>query len=83
MVTGYASPSPSRKVIAGIVLITSTIICMVIMRDLVRGVYLERYFDANKFSVEPQTGVIVLFFLLLVGGLGVVGYMIKKVVAAR
>jgi hypothetical protein len=83
MVAGFASSNPGWKLIAGIVLITLTIICMVIMRDLVRGVYLARYFDATKFSVEPQTGVIVLFFLLLLGGLGVIGYMVRKVVAAQ
>ncbi|MGA9364798.1 MAG: hypothetical protein WBW16_10550 [Bacteroidota bacterium] len=83
MVIGFASSNPAWKLITGIVLIALTIICMVIIRDFVRGAYLERYFDATKFSVEPQTGVIVLFFLLLVGGLGVIGYMIRKVVAAR
>jgi len=83
MMVALTTSNPSWKLIAGFALITLTIICMVVMRDFVRGVYLERYFDASKFSVEPQTGVIVLFFLLLVGGLGVVGYMMKKVVAAR
>jgi hypothetical protein len=83
MAIGFVSSSPTWKLITGIVLIALTIICMVIVRDLVRGAYLERYFDASKFSVEPQTGVIVLFFLLLLGGLGIIGYMIRKVVAAR
>jgi hypothetical protein len=83
MFIGLASSNPAWKLTTGIVLIALTIICMVIIRDFVRSAYLERYFDATRFSVQPQTGVIVLFFLLLVGGLGVIGYMIRKVVAAR
>jgi hypothetical protein len=83
MLGGLASANPRWKIIVGIVLITFTVICMVLMRDIVRSAYLGGYFDVGRFSVEPQTGVIVLFFLLLVGGLGVVGYMIKKVVTAR
>jgi hypothetical protein len=83
MLIGFGSSNPVWKVIAGIVLITLTIICMVLIRDLVRSAYLERYFDASRFSVEPQTGVIVLFFLLLLGGLGIIGYMMKKLLVAR
>ena len=83
MIVGYVSPKPASKVVSGIVLIAFTIICMVLMRDIVRDAYLDRFFDASKFSVQPQTGVIVLFFVLLFVGLAVVGYMIKKVVSAR
>ncbi len=83
MLVGYASNEPSSKVISGIVLISITIICMVVMRDIVRDAYLGRYFDPNKFSVEPQTVVILLFFLLLLLGLGIIGYMLRKVLAAR
>jgi hypothetical protein len=83
MLAGLASPEPTWKIIVGIVLIMFTVICMVLIRDIARSAYLGRYFDAGRFSLEPQTSVIVLFFLLLVGGLGVIGYMIKKVIAAR
>jgi hypothetical protein len=83
MLTGYVSSSPGPKVVVGIGLIALTVVGMVLMRDIVRDAYLDRYFDASRFSVETQTGVIVLFFLLLVVGLGIVGYMLKKVVAAR
>ena len=81
MLVGYHSAEPTSKVVASIVLIT--IICMVFMRDIVRDAYLDRYFDASKFSVEPQTSVIFLFFFLLLIGLGVIGYMLKKVATTR
>lgn len=83
MLIGFASSNPSWKLITGIIFISLTIICMVIVRDFVRSAYLERYFDASKFSVDPQTGVILLFFLLLVGGFGVIGYMIRKVLVSQ
>lgn len=83
MLAGMASANPAWKVILGIVLIAFTVICMVVIRDIARSAYLVRYIDASRFSMIPQTNVIVLFFLLLVSGVGVIGYMIKKVVAAR
>ena len=83
MLMGFVSAHPYWKVLTGIVLISLTVICMVVMRDIVRSAYLEQYFDASRFSVVPQTGVIILFFFLLIAGLGVIGYMLKKVAAAR
>ena len=83
MLMGYASSHPVAKVVAGVILITITVMCMVLMRDIVRNAYLDRYFDPSRYPVEPQTGVIILFFLLLAVGLGVVGYMVRKVVTAR
>lgn len=83
MLVGYVSPNPISKVVTGIVLTTLTVICMVLMRDVVRDAYLERYYDPSRFPVDPQTGVIILFFVLLSIGLGVIGYMVKKVVSTR
>ena len=83
MLFGLASSNPAWKVIASMALIVVTIVCMVLIRDIVRSTYLDQYFDASKFSVQPQTGVIILFLLLLLVGLGVIGYMVKKVVAPR
>ncbi len=83
MVVGYVSANPAPKVISGIGFITLTVVGMVLMRDLVRDAYLDRYFDVSRFPVHSQTGVIVLFFLLFVVGLVVLGYMVRKAVAAR
>jgi hypothetical protein len=83
MLIGYGAKAPSSKVISGVVLIAITLVCMVIMRDLVRDAYLGQYYDPTKFTVEPQTGVIIIFVALLLVGLGIVGYMLKKVVASR
>jgi len=83
MAVGYVSANPASKVISGIGFITLTVVGMVLMRDIVRDAYLDRYFDVSRFPVHSQTGVIVLFFLLFVVGLVVLGYMVKKVAAAR
>jgi hypothetical protein len=83
MLLGLMSTKPFWKALTGIVLIFLTVICMVLVRDIVRSASLQGYFDASRFSVAPQTGVIILFFFLLVAGLGVIGYMLKKVAASR
>jgi hypothetical protein len=83
MLLGLMSTKPFWKALTGIVLISLTVICMVLVRDIVRSASLQGYFDASRFSVAPQTGVIILFFFLLVAGLGVIGYMLKKVAASR
>jgi hypothetical protein len=83
MLIGLVSAKPYWKVLTGIVLISLTVICMVLVRDIVRSAYLQGYFDASRFSIAPQTGVIILFFFLLVGGVGVIGYMLRKVAASR
>jgi hypothetical protein len=83
MLVSFLSANPHWKVLTGIVLISLTVICMVLVRDIVRSAYLDGYFDASRFSVVPQTGVIVLFFFLLAVGLGVIGYMLRKVTLAR
>lgn len=83
MLLGFVSAKPMSKVVTGIALITPTVICMVLIRDVVRDAYLDRYFDASRFPVETQTGVIILFFFFLIVGLGVLGYMVRKVASAR
>jgi hypothetical protein len=83
MLLGLMSAKPFWKALTGIVLISLTVICMVLVRDIVRSAALQGYFDASRFSVAPQTGVIILFFFLLLAGLGVIGYMLKRVAASR
>jgi hypothetical protein len=83
MIIGLVSAKPYWKVLTGIVLISLTVICMVLVRDILRSASLQGYFDASRFSVAPQTGVIILFFFLLLAGLGVIGYMLRKVAASR
>ncbi len=56
---------------------------MAVVRQRVRTLMLEPYFRLDSLQVVPQTGVLVLFAVLLVAGLAVVGWMIWKFAAAR
>ena len=60
-----------------------TVFFMVLMRDVLRDAYLAPHFDLASVPVETQTSPMVLFFALFAAGLATLGWMIKKVVAAR
>lgn len=51
---------------------------MAVVRHRVRSVLLEPYFQPDSLPVVPQTGVFLLFALLLVAGLAIVAWMIWK-----
>jgi hypothetical protein len=72
-----------RSVVLAMVPLVVTIIDMVIVRHQVRKLTLVPYFSVDSMSVNPQTGVITLFAVLLVGGLAVVTWMVWALVAGR
>ncbi len=63
---------------AGIGSTTVVLLMMTLMRDFVRDAYLKPYFDASRFSVQPQTAVLVLFIVLLLVSLAVITWMVRK-----
>ncbi len=69
---------PKPLLYAGFAVLLVTIISMVFVRDVVRSGYIAEYFTLDQLQVEPQTGIILLFFLLFIGGLGIVGWMLQK-----
>lgn len=56
---------------------------MAVVRDRVRAGYLAPHFSTQALEVEPQTGAIILFFLLLVAGLATVGWMVGRIFRPR
>jgi hypothetical protein len=58
-----------------------TVSIMILMRDLLRRAFLAPYFAPTDLEVVPQYSPMIVFFLSLVIGLGIVGYML--VLAAR
>ena len=56
-----------------------TIAIMSITRHQVRALYLEPVTSRFELTSAPQWGNFVLFAVLLVAGLGVVGYMVRQV----
>jgi hypothetical protein len=60
-----------------IVQLLITMIAMTVTRDQLRALYLQPYFQPSTLTVNPQYGVLILFLVVLVVGLGAVGYMLR------
>jgi len=81
MLIGAIAERPTALVHAGFGTTVITLTLMVTMRHLLRQAYLKPYMEAVK--VEPQTGVILLFLALFVGGIFTVVYMLRKLQTAK
>ncbi len=80
LVTTQSSEKLGSRSIAASVSVVLTVSTMVILRDIVRTKYLEPYFDVNTLKVDSQWGVLILFGVLLVLAVGLVAFMIAKVI---
>lgn len=69
---------PRKPVIFGSVLTLVVVAAMSVMRDILRDNYLCCYFNPNKFNYDVQWDVMIIFFVLLTGGILLVGYMLKR-----
>lgn len=83
MILAIKSEQPKSLAWGSISVLALLLVVMVIMRDIVRDGYLAGKFDVFDRVVEPQWGVMALFAVILITGLSVVGYMLKKVVEAH
>ncbi len=83
LILAAKSEKPRALAVSGISVLALTLIVMVIMRDIVRDGYLAGKFDVFDRVVDPQWGVIAVFAAILVAGLGVVGFMLTKVIQAQ
>lgn len=54
-----------------------TILLMILVRDLARHAYLAPYFHPADLPVVPQYSPMLLFFLILAIGLGIIAYMLR------
>jgi len=68
--------TPHRKAIASIALTAFALICMSLMRDLLRSAYLAPYLEAP--DVHTQWNVVLLFLGLFAGALVLWGVMLRK-----
>lgn len=66
-----------KKLYPTLIHLILTVVAMVILRYNVRELYLAEYFDLNQLQLAPQYGVMTLFFVVFVIGLGSVAYMIN------
>ena len=72
------APRPRPMAWGGIAVLAATLIVMVLIRDFVRDGYLAGKFNVMDRVVDPQWGVIIVFTAVLLGGLGTVGYLLRK-----
>ncbi len=77
VLVGGNTRRPAPFVHSGFALTVLTVALMVIMRQMLRTAFLHDYVSPESLSVAPQTGIIVLFFVVFVLGLGTVGYMLR------
>jgi hypothetical protein len=83
IVVGGYTPRPAPLVHAGFGLTIVTIALMVVMRQMVRTAYLHPYAQIESLATAPQTGIILLFFVLFVVGLATVGYILRLLARAK
>ena len=79
---GLSGKKADRQAMAGIGAALLTVMVMVGMRDVVRAGYLNPVMRPSEMAVSPQWGVIALFLLLFVAGLGTLGWMLSKLAVA-
>jgi hypothetical protein len=68
--------------LTGAALVIPTVSLMSVVRHVVRDQYLKPEFTTSVLKVDSQTVMIVLFFVLLVAGVGVIGYMLRAILQA-
>ena len=59
------------------------LVTMTILRALLRGSYIGDFFRPGQMELVPQYGVFALFLVVLLAGLGAIGWMLKAVRAAQ
>jgi len=70
----------NRSALGAVALTILAIALMSVTRHSLRGMYLSPHLDVNAIPVNPQWVVFVIFVVLLVAGLGVVGWMVWQFV---
>lgn len=83
LIMAKGNNSPLRQLVIGVSCGLLTVAAMVVMRDVLRNLTLAPYFSPTHLPVASQWGVIVLFVLLFVAGLGTLYYMLRKVAIAN
>ncbi len=82
LIMAKASKSPKRQLLIGVSCGLLTVAVMVVMRDVLRNLALAPCFSPSQLPVAPQWGIILLFVLLFIAGLGTLYYMLRKVAIA-
>jgi len=84
MLSGLRQPERQRGLVrfAAVVLL-ATVLAMVGLRDVVRGLYLGSLIRIRELPIHTQTDVTILFLLVFLLGLGTVAWMVWSVLRGR
>ena len=82
LVGGGEGITPARLG-AGACAIGGTVALMIVIRQRVRTLWLEPAFSVDRLPASPQWGAILLFAVLLLAGLGLVGWMLAQFFGTR
>jgi hypothetical protein len=83
ILVGGHTNRPAPFVHAGFGLTIITVALMVVLRQMVRTAYLHSYAQPESLATAPQTGIILLFFVLFALGLATVGYILRLLARAK
>ncbi len=53
------------------------LVIMILIRDLVRILYLQPYFTVSDLAVKPEYSPLIFFLVVFIAGLGMIAYMLK------
>jgi hypothetical protein len=82
LVLAKAGKSAERNAMIAIASAVVTVAMMVILRDALRNASLAPYFRLEQLKAAPQSGIIALFLVVFVIGVGVLAYMLRAVAQA-
>ena len=74
---GAVATAFANKLRPTLIMLLVTVMSMVVTRAFLRDMYLDGKFSLGSLQMDPQYGVMILFFIILIIGLLAVGYMIK------
>jgi hypothetical protein len=66
-----------------LIMLLLTVAFMVLNRFNLRAFYLDEYFQPSSLELSPQYGVMILFFIVFIVGLGIVWYMLNIATASE
>ncbi len=72
-----------RNLIAASATTLVLLVVMILMRDLVRVLYLQPYFQMSDLTVRPEYSPLIFFLVVFIAGLAMIGYMLKLAVNCR
>jgi hypothetical protein len=83
LITAFIAIKKNSSPLPTLILTVTTVIMMVLTRDLVRKVYLSDYYKPELFEVQPQLLNIIIFLVLFVAGIATIVWMAKQLFSAK